>query len=76
MTEDGRLLHDPHAAQVAADRIDVQEHFGDVIHVTLRVDAARDGEAHEFEVGRAFVPSGWRPNMTEPISAARMPPSR
>ena len=77
VAERGGLLDDPHAAQLAARFGDSADHLDHVVDVALRVDAARDGEAHQLHRRRLLASrrACW-PNITVPISQPRMPPSR
>ena len=52
-----------HAAESVAQAMHVEDDLGKARRTS--------------SIGAAFsVPSGWRPNMTEPISTERTPPSR
>ena len=69
--QDGRLVHDAQPAELVAPVVKARADLDHVVDVALRVDAPRDGEPDQFQ-GCAPV----SPNMTLPISTARMPPWR
>ena len=48
--QEWRLIGEPHAADFVAVAPDLEDDFNQVVNVALRVDAARNGEAHEVHL--------------------------